>query len=165
MSAREIEHMAFENINGTFTILGQCEKNAACKQAAHGTGDYYVGTATESWTEDNYYSSYYTVTHIHPPIPIMSLPKGSPKQLNDAILRASRVIFTDPGLAATALRATVEVFLTTVTIPAKGPNGNFRTADQRIKEWGNANPTAPSLKTCSPQLNGWGTPERTKFQL
>ncbi len=135
-----------EWITGTFIILGHCE-NPECKQAVHGTGDYHVAESDKSWSEErqNYYSSYYTVKHFHPPLLMMPAPKTAPDQVKGAILRASRVLFTDPGLAATALRATVEVFLTTQNIAATLPNGKFRSAHERIKEWVDADPTRPHL--------------------
>lgn len=145
MSAEEQEHLDPEWITGTFIIRGQCE-NPECQQAVHGTGDYYVGTSQKSWREDeDPYSAYYDVTHLHPPILMMPAPKSAPDQVKDAILRASRVLFADPGLAATALRATVEVFLTTQNIAATRPNGAFRSAQERIEEWGNADPIRPQL--------------------
>ena len=66
------------------------------------------------------YSSYYTVRHLHPPMLMMPIPKSAPDEVREGILRASRVLFADPGLAATALRATVERFLSSQGISATG---------------------------------------------
>lgn len=145
MTPEEQEYLDPEWITGTFTIQGHCE-NPGCQQTVHGTGDYIVGTAQKSWRDDDiYYSSYYTVTHVHPPILMMPAPKAATDQVKDAIVRASRVLFADPGLAATALRATVEVFLTTQNIESTGPTGEFRSAHARIREWGDADPSRPQL--------------------
>lgn len=145
MSDEEKEHLDPEWITGTFTIQGQCE-NDGCQQAVHGTGDYSVGMSQKSWREEyDYYSSYYIVRHLHPPVMMMPVPKAATDQVRDAIVRASRVLFADPGLAATALRATVEVFLTTQGIASTSTTGSFRSAHERIQEWGDADPDRPQL--------------------
>lgn len=65
---------------------------------------------------------------------LMPIPKSAPEEVREGVLRASRVLFADPGLAATALRATVELFLTSQGISAVSTNGEFRSADSRITE-------------------------------
>ena len=150
-SAAARDHPAFdpEWISGTFVVRGQCE-NPKCRQAVHGTGDYGVDYSQKSNQDDfEYmgppYSSYYTVTHLHPPMLIMPIPLSAPNEVREGILRASRVLFADPGLAATALRATVECFLTAEGIPAIRTSGKFRNAHERIDEWRDSDPGRPSL--------------------
>lgn len=145
VSARS--HFAFEPewIFGTFVVRGQCE-NPECQQAVHGTGDYRVNYSEESSREDESgyqgpdYSSFYTVTHLHPPMLMMPIPRSAPEEVRDGVLRASRVLFADPGLAATALRATVERFLTSEGVQATRPSGSFRNAHERISEWKQRDP-------------------------
>ena len=48
------------------------------------------------------------------------------------------MLFADPGLAATALRATVERFLTSENISAIDEKGRFRSVHKRIEEWRDA---------------------------
>lgn len=149
-SASARTHWAWEPewINGTFVIRGQCE-NPDCQQAVHGTGDYRVDYARKRDYDENEggppYSTYYNVTHLHPPLLLMPIPKSAPEEVREGVLRASRVLFADPGLAATALRATVERFLTSEGISAVNTNGQFRTAHSRITEWKNADPSRPSV--------------------
>lgn len=151
-SASARNHPAFEPewITGTFVIRGQCE-NPECQQAVHGTGDYYVNHSQKSYPDDNFgydgpsYSSYYTVTHLHPPTLMMPIPQSAPDEVREAVLRASRVLFADPGLAATALRATVERFLTSQDISATRPNGHFRNVHERINEWRDADSSRPQV--------------------
>lgn len=136
-------------ITGTFSIEGECE-NPQCKQAVHGVGDYTVGTSTtfDMSSEEIYsipYTHLYTVAHLHPPMLIMPTPSSAPPEVREGILRASRVLFADPGLAATALRATVERFLTSQGISATRNNGKFRSAHERIEEWSRADPDRPSV--------------------
>ena len=76
---------------------------------------------------------------------MMSIPKSAPDEVREGVLRASRVLFADPGLAATALRATVERFLTSEGISATRPTGQFRNAHERIKEWRDADPDRPAV--------------------
>lgn len=150
-SASARDHPAFDPdwISGTFGVRGQCE-NPECQQVVYGTGDYRVDYSQKSNSDDlEYqgigYSSYYTVLHLYPPIQIMSIPKSAPAEVREGVLRASRVLFADPGLAATALRATVELFLTSAGISATRPTGQFRTAHERIKEWRDADPNRPAV--------------------
>jgi hypothetical protein len=144
-SASARNHLAFEPewIHGTFAVLGECE-NPGCRQTVHGTGDYRVHYAKTSAPDDPFaqfappYSSYYRVVHLHPPMLLMPIPKSAPVEVREGVLRASRVVFADPGLAATALRATVERFLTIAGIAPTEPSGRFRNAHDRIKEWRDA---------------------------
>ncbi|MDN4477304.1 DUF4145 domain-containing protein [Demequina sp. SYSU T00039] len=149
VSARD--HPNFEPIwiFGTFVVRGECE-NPKCRQAVHGTGDYRVGYAKKNIGEESEYqgynySSYYTVTHLHPPMLLMPIPASAPAQVKDGVLRASRVLFADPGLAATALRATVEQFLTSQGIAGKRISGQFRNAHERIEEWSAADAGRPPV--------------------
>lgn len=145
------DHPAFdpEWISGTFVVHGRCE-NPKCQQAVHGTGDYGVNYSQKSNQDDfEYmgpcYSPYYTVTHLHPPMLIMPIPMSAPNEVREGVLRASRVLFADPGLAATALRATVECFLTSEGISVTRPSGQFRNAHERIDEWRDADPDRPPV--------------------
>ncbi len=151
-SASARNHPAFEPewISGTFVVRGQCE-NPECQQAVHGTGDYRVDYSQKSnrdYEFENYgppYSSYYTLTHLHPPMLMMPIPKSAPDEVREGVLRASRVLFADPGLAATALRGTVERFLTSEGIVATRSTGQFRNAHERINEWLAADPNRPPV--------------------
>ncbi|WP_460826582.1 DUF4145 domain-containing protein [Nostocoides australiense] len=141
-------HDAFEPewITGTFVVQGECE-NPECRQSIHGTGNYGVDYSDRS-NYDDYgpsYSSYYTITHLHPPMLMMPIPGSAPDNVREGVLRASRVLFADPGLAATALRATVELFLTHAGVAATTPSGKFRSAHERIEEWRDADPGRPEV--------------------
>lgn len=138
-SARNQLEFEPEWICGTFEVRGECE-NPMCRQIVHGAGDYTVGFSPNSNLDYEYQPSYvhfYSVKQIHPSILIMSVPDSAPEVVREGILRASRVLFPDPGLAATALRATVERFLTSEDIAAVGKSGQFRSAHDRITEWKN----------------------------
>lgn len=149
-SASVHDHEAFEPewITGTFVARGECE-NPECRQAVHATGDYSVNYAKEPWDYSYqagpYYSEYYAVATIHPALAIMPIPAAAPEQVREGIKRASRVLFADPGLAATALRATVERFLTVEGIAAQGADGKFLSAHARIQEWSSADPDRPQV--------------------
>lgn len=74
-SASERDHPYFdaEWIHGTFTVSGKCS-NPECAQDVHGTGDFRVDHSREfDFTEAGEfigvpYATYYSVTHIHPPV-------------------------------------------------------------------------------------------------
>jgi hypothetical protein len=150
-SASARDHPGFEPewISGTFVVRGECE-NPDCRQAVHGTGNYRVDYSQRSNRGDDIeyaqlYSEYYTVTHLHPPMLMMPIPRSAPDEVREGVLRASRVLFADPGLAATALRATVERFLTHEGISAATSTGRFRSAHDRINEWRDADPNRPPV--------------------
>lgn len=170
-SASVRDHPAFEPdwVAGTFTVGGECE-NPACRQVVHGTGNYRTGFAKKREVYDVRehqalrYSSYYTVTHLHPPMLVMSIPQSAPNEVRDGVLRASRVLFADPGLAATALRATVELFLTTSGVPAVRSNGSFCNAHDRIEIWRNGDSSRHLVAEQFWQSSGLGMqgPMRTR---
>lgn len=145
-SASARDHPAFdpEWISGTFIVRGKCE-NPGCQQVVHGSGDYAVDVATRTVSDDPYYqglqwSDYFRVIHVHPTLHLMPVPEAAPEEVRDGVLRASRVLLVDPGLAATALRAAVERLLTFENISATTPKGRFRPAHDRIEEWRDVNP-------------------------
>lgn len=82
VTLREHEGYDPDWIRGTFTVRGQCE-NPTCRQVMYGTGDYSVSDSTtfdwdgSQWTGPAY-SAFYTVTHLHPPVLIMSIPSSAP---------------------------------------------------------------------------------------
>lgn len=143
------EYFDPEWITGLFSIRGECE-NTECKQSVHGVGDYVVDFSTTFEPDDSEFlgpprTGHYTLKHLHPPLIVMSTPTSAPAEVREGILRASHVLFADPGLAATALRATVERFLTSEGISAVTSTGKFRSAHERIQEWANAEATRPSV--------------------
>jgi len=148
-SASARDHPAFEPewVSGTFVIRGVCE-NPGCQLAVHGIGDFHVEYSQKTIREDETgpsYSDYFTVRQIHPPMSMMSIPRSAPEQVRAGVSRASRVLFADPGLAATALRGAVELFLTSEGIAATRDDGKFRSAHERIEEWRSANPDRPPV--------------------
>lgn len=149
-SEREHPYFDPEWIHGTFDIQGRCT-NPGCLQVVHAAGDYQVEHSRSFDISEIGefmgvpYSAYYSIRQVHPPLLIMSIPKSAPSEIREAIVRASRVLFADPGLAATALRATVERFLTVEGIPAVTASGKFQTAHQRINEWKTIEPKRESV--------------------
>lgn len=123
-------------IFGTFYSTGQCE-NTTCKQIVTAVGTYKVGQSTTvDWGDANsQYATFCTIDYFSPPLTLFRLPEEAPSDVREAVDRAARLLFTDPGLSATALRASVERFLTAVQIPATSPGGNFIPLDARLKEW------------------------------
>lgn len=127
-------------ISGTFSIVGQCD-NPQCQQNVHGSGDYQVAYTVDSFPPDTHefhgerYVAFFSLAHLHPPLLLMSIPESAPTQIREGILRASRCWFVDSGLTGTALRATIERFLTTEGISPLDPRGNFSNAHNRIEQW------------------------------
>lgn len=150
--ARKHDAWEPEWIKGTFSARGECE-NPECRQTVQATGDYHVdyacSVAFDPFNERrDPYAAFHRIAHVHPPMLLMPIPESAPDGVREGVLRASRVLLADAGLAATALRAAVERLLTAEGIPATDPTTNkFRTAHQRIMEWGNADPgRAPVVK-------------------
>lgn len=138
-----MSHPAFEPdwLDGNFVTRGECE-NPECKQVFYGVGAFTTRESKlpglsweEYYDQPPAYSSYYKLAQLHPPLMLMSIPKSAPEPVREGVERASRVLFTDPGLAATALRSTVERFLTASGVPQLSSEGKFRSLDRRIEEW------------------------------
>lgn len=136
-------HPAWEPewIHGTFSAPGECE-NPNCRQSVQVVGDYKVDYSRKSFRADDpyeergpSYSSFYSVAQIHPPLLLMPIPRAAPDEVRDGVLRASRVLFADAGLAATALRTIVERFMTSEGIASTTSRGGFRSARERVEEW------------------------------
>lgn len=125
-------------IHGVFTASALCE-NPDCGQPAVATGEYVVGWSDKHQDDDESprppYSIFYTIKQIHPPLVLMQFPETTPVLVQEGVARASAVLLTDPGLAATALRLVVEQFLSSEGIPSTRPTGSFISADERIKIW------------------------------
>lgn len=129
-------------VHGTFRATGQCEK-PSCRQEVTVTGTYTVGDASgrgREWEPDNdeyydQYSVFYRVEYFSPPLTLLLLPKDSPDQVREALARAAKVIYLDPGLAATAVRAAVERYLTSAGIAPTSETGGFVPLDKRLENW------------------------------
>jgi len=126
-------------IYGTFLLRGRCE-NPNCKQVVQVGGKYRVDEAEKTASSnprshDELWARFYRVETIYPAPAIVRVPTNTPADIVRGLTRASRVLFADPGLAATALRSTVELFMTDQGQPAKTPKGSFRTLDDRITAW------------------------------
>lgn len=147
-SVSERAHPDFEPewIRGTFVCHGGCE-NPECGQNVHATGNYYVGSASLTSFdaafdyEESSSSTYYDIAHIHPPILLMSIPASAPKTMREGILRASRVTFADPGLAAAALRAIVERFVKDFNTDSENRLASFASAQKMLDRWRKSDPS------------------------
>lgn len=127
-----------EWVYGTFEARGVCE-NVGCAQEVTILGTYRV----EESPDDDYrvmrYSELYKVEYFSPPLTLLPLPVDVPDDVRAGVERAAKVLFVDPGLAATALRAAVELFLDTQGIPISDAKGHFVSLDARIKRWSTTN--------------------------
>lgn len=143
IAARKYDGWEPEWIYGTFTVSGRCE-NRRCGTVFAGAGSYsidYSENREVEYGEDGpYYSGFYRCEQLYPHVLLLTVPESTPPDVQLAIHRAGRVILSDPGLAATALRSGVERFLTHEGIGAKDENDRFVSAAKRIKTWGNAAP-------------------------
>lgn len=153
IAAHEHPGWDVEWIRGTFVCEGTCE-NPECGVTAYATGTYEVGYATHvDFDATHPYSGFYTVGSVYPPPLMMSIPATAPEPVRDGIVRASSVLLTAPGLAATALRGTVERFLTTEGVQRKTPNGGFRTLEQRLVDWTTADGAEAGRKQVGQMLS------------
>ncbi|WP_436408502.1 DUF4145 domain-containing protein [Agromyces chitinivorans] len=98
-------------------------------------------TREEGFEETGYvdeYSVYYAVEYFSPPLTLVLLPEGTPQEVCQAVERAARLLYLDPGLAATALRSSVEGYLTSQGVPRTSKSGGFLSLDKRLQDWRNA---------------------------
>lgn len=142
-SLKERNHPGFEPewISGTVHAIGYCQ-NDECAQVVIAVGTYRVNESDEPSYDSRYneyqglaYSEFYRIEYFSPPLALLPLPEDVPQDVREAIDRASPLLFVDPSFAATALRASVELFLTGQGFPRLSPAGKFTSLDQRIKLW------------------------------
>ena len=121
---------------GTFRAEAVCE-NTDCRQVVIAVGTYHVDHAAEYDPHDfdSLYATFYRVEYLTPALPLIQVPNGTPEDVQDGVLRASRLLFADPGAAATALRATVERYMTTAGISGAEEGGGFVSLAERIRRW------------------------------
>lgn len=136
VAAKDHEAWDPEWIFGTFHADGRCE-NKTCQQHVEAVGTYRVDTANKRQIDftQQYYSEYYSIEHFSPALNLLLLPEDAPDEVRDAVNRAGRLLFLDPGLAATALRASVERFLTTQGVAGSAGSGNFVSLHKRLTNW------------------------------
>jgi len=123
-----------EYIVGSFEARAVCE-NASCGQVVTALGAYKVVQTTDPNYERMEYRHIYQVEFFSPPLTLLPLPEEVPEAVREAVERAAKILFAEPGLAATALRTSVERFLTSEGIEARSPAGHFVNLDTRIKAW------------------------------
>lgn len=132
LAARDHEAWEPEWIFGTFRLLGRCE-SPSCGQLVVGAGSFNVDGARQD--REQQYSTWYSIDYLTPPLILMRVPESAPSSVEDGVARASRLLYADPDLAATALRAAVEVFLTGQGIAGTTASGAFVPAHKRITQW------------------------------
>ncbi|HET7690492.1 MAG TPA: DUF4145 domain-containing protein [Nocardioidaceae bacterium] len=165
-SASSQDHPAWEPdwIYGSFHIVGRCE-GADCGQIVLGVGSFRVGQAEREYEQQ--YATWYSLDYLSPPIILLRVPESAPTIVSDGIERASRLLLADPGLAATALRTTVELFLTSEGVAAQDANGNFISAHKRIGQWEAAggDPKVAALFKAVKWIGNVGTHEDSDLTL
>ena len=139
--AREHDLYDPEWERGTFVAKGTCGASH-CLQVVIATGTWRVDYKTTGGYPQSYsdqFATFYQVRQVHPPISLMELPEGAVNEaigsVADGLLTAGAVLFSAPGLAATALRGCIERFLSIEGIARKTDKGGFRQLDQRLVEW------------------------------
>lgn len=137
LSQNAHDHEAWEPewVFGTFVTNGICE-NPGCMQSVIVTGKYRVDLASElDWDRPPVYTEYLRVEHFSPPLALLNLPEGAPSEVHAAVDRAGRLLYLDPGLAATALRGALEHYLTSEGVELTNAKGGFMRLDDRISVW------------------------------
>lgn len=131
---RNEEYWDPDMIFGSFEVAAICT-NDDCNQRTSAVGTYRVELAEGLTQHDQIkWHAFYSIEYFSPPLELIRAPKSAPDEVQEGITRASRVLFADPGLAATALRATIERYLTTEGIPAE-IDGTFMPVRKRIDDW------------------------------
>lgn len=127
---------------GTFLAHGVCGASH-CQQVVTASGTWRIGYKTTGEYAHSYsdqYTAFYRVRQVHPPLQLMELPENAAVNealggVADGLRTAGAVVFVAPGLAATALRGCVEVFLSSEGIARTAGKGRFRSLQERLKEW------------------------------
>lgn len=130
-----------EWISGTMQLSGRCE-NSECEQIVTAVGSFRVDVSRDRPINDpdegyqgQRYSEFYKIDYFNPPLLLITLPEDIPRDVRRAIDRARPIVFVDPSFAATALRNSVECFLSDEGVPARNSKGSYTPLHQRIKQW------------------------------
>ena len=124
----------FGHFHGTL----RCSRSA-CYEPIIVSGAYRVEPIIEEGGRFyNEYGSYLRLRYAIPALPIMSVPPATPKVVQDAVVAASRIVWTDPSGAGNRLRVAIEDLLTEYGmrrfINTKGKRKRLSTHD-RIQEF------------------------------
>lgn len=128
--------------HGTFLAKGTCGASH-CQQVVIATGKWKVGYKSRDGFPASYndqFATFYRVSQIYPPLRLIELPEDAALNealggIADGLLTAGTVLFTAPGLAATALRGCIERFLSNEGVTKTTEKGKFRQLDERLTEW------------------------------
>lgn len=146
VSRKNRSHEAWEPewMSGTMHATGHCE-NGACEEIITAVGTFRVDLARDRPFDGPYeeyrgpeYSEFFKFQYFNPPLVLLTLSESVPQNVRAAIDRAAAIIFVDPSLAATALRGSVERFLTGEGIPVQNTKGFHTSLDKRIQAWDEA---------------------------
>jgi len=130
------EHEAWEPdwIKARFAGFMECS-SAACGDMVAISGDSPVNV----FEYQDWYEHIQKVTHLYvvksvfpAPIPI-KLPEAVPYNIKEAVSSAAALVWASNEAAGNQLRQVVELFLTDVGIPEKGPMGGFIPTHTRIE--------------------------------
>ena len=126
---------ASDHVHGVFSSTATCSSQT-CGQEVVVAGRYGVDFVHEDGDyERARRGEVFHVEYMNPPPLLIALPETAPSTVVEMVRRATKVLFLDPGLAATALRTAVETFLTSEGVGNRDANQNFVPLNTRVKTW------------------------------
>lgn len=122
-----------ESVGGVFSAPLVCNAGK-CKCTTIATGDFGLREVT-SYGDGPQHEKRYRVRGFHPAISVVELTEDVPTPVSDELARVGALVWSDPGAAVTALRASVEHLLDAQGIGRDEPTSKgirFLTLKDRI---------------------------------
>lgn len=118
-----------EWVRGFFAAILRCQRSK-CREIVIASGEWRVRDRPfVNWENPDAqmeYDDQYRLQTTIPPLPIMTDVDFCPQPVQDALTKASQVIWVDPGAAGNRLRLAVELALDAVEIPRSGGSAHAR---------------------------------------
>lgn len=116
-NARTHEEWDPEWISGLFTCVLRCQRST-CQEIVAAMGRWKVREEYEAYGPPEY-EKFYLLEMTTPPLPIIRIPASCPSPVRESVHRAARVVWVDPGAAASRLRVAIELLLDAKGIPRR----------------------------------------------
>lgn len=141
-------------IHGIFSALLTCNAKS-CGHVTIVIGDFTVDEVRHRNDPD--FEEKYTIRGFHPPVTVVGITDSVPESVRVELARIGGLVWSDPGAATTAMRASVERVLDDQGIDAKTSKGRYRPLRQRIEEFTKLKPEIGSLLEAIKNVGNEGT--------
>jgi hypothetical protein len=141
-------------IHGIFSALLTCNARR-CGHVTIAVGDFTVDELP--YRNEPFFEEKYMIRGFYPPVAVVGTTDSVPDSVRVELARIGGLVWSDPGAATTAMRASVERILDDQGIDAKTAMGGYRPLRQRIEEFKKVKPEIGSLLEAIKNVGNEGT--------